>query len=76
MGEGRIGDWAMNMLLAGILLVALSVVVPFVAGWFCTPYLDAFRFAFYLVLILLILTVGFVVLGHQYEGYDPTVRVP
>jgi hypothetical protein len=38
--------------------------------------LDAFRFALYLLLILLVLTVGFAVLGHQYEGYDPTVPVP
>ena len=66
----------MNMLLAGILLVALGIVVPFVAGWFSTPYLDAFRFTLYLVWILLVLTVGFAILGHQYEGYDPTVRVP
>ena len=66
----------MNMLLAGILLGALSIVVPFVVGWFSTPYLNAFRFAFYLLLTLLGLTVGFSLLGHQYGGYDPTVRVP
>ena len=66
----------MNILRAGILLVALSTVVPFVAGWLSTPYLDAFRFAFYLLLILLVLTVGFAVVGHQYEGYDPTVPAP
>ncbi len=40
------------------------------------PYLDAFRFVFYLLLVLLVLTIGFAVVGHQYEGYDPTVRVP
>lgn len=66
----------MNMLFAGILLIALTIVTPYVVGWFSTPYFDAFRFSYYLLLILLILTVGFAILGHQYEGYDPTVRVP
>ena len=66
----------MNMLVVGILLFALIIVGLYVAGWFSTPYLDAFRFAFYLLLILLVLTVGFAVVGHQNEGYDPTVRVP
>jgi hypothetical protein len=41
-----------------------------------SPYLNAFRFSFYLLLILLVLTVGLALLGHQYEGYDPTARVP
>lgn len=65
----------MTMLIAGILLFALIVVGLYVSGWLSTPYLDGFRFAFYLLLILLVLTVGFAILGHQYEGYDPTVRV-
>ena len=63
------------MLFAGILLFALIIVGLYVAGWFSTPYLDAFQFAFYLLLILLVLTVGFAILGHQYEGYDPTATV-
>ena len=66
----------MYMLIAGILLFALIIVGLYAAGWFNTPYLNAFRFAFYLLLILLVLTVGFSILGHQHEGYDPTVRVP
>jgi hypothetical protein len=66
------------MLFAGILILlfALIIVGLYVAGWFSTPYSDAFQFAFYLLLILLVLTVGFAILGHQYEGYDPTVRGP
>ena len=64
------------MLFAGILLFTLIIVGLYVAGWFSTPYLDAFRFAFYLLLILLVLTVRFAIVGHQYEGYDPTVRGP
>lgn len=66
----------MYMLIAGILLFTLIIVGLYAAGWFNTPYLNAFRFAFYLLLILLVLTVGFAIVGHQYEGYDPTARVP
>jgi hypothetical protein len=40
---------------------------------FNTPYLDAFRSAFYLLLVLLILSLWFSV-GHQpHEGQDTTV---
>ncbi|OQW32321.1 MAG: hypothetical protein A4E19_20045 [Nitrospira sp. SG-bin1] len=66
----------MTMLLAGILLFALIITGLYVAGWFSTPYSDAFRFAFYLLLVLFVLTVGFALYDHPYEGYDPTVRVP
>lgn len=66
----------MNMLFAGILLFALIVVGMYVAGWFSTPYLNAFRFTFYLILILLAITVGFAFVEHQYEEYDPTAQVP
>lgn len=65
----------MNLVLACILF-ALIVVGLYVAGWFSTPYLNAFRFAFYFLLILLVITVAFEFMGHQYEGYDPTARVP
>jgi hypothetical protein len=63
-------------LLVGLLLSALIITGLYVAGWFSTPYLDVFRFVFYLLLVLLVLMVGFAVIGHQYEGYDPTVRIP
>ena len=66
----------MNLLVAGILLTALIIVGLYAAGWFHTPYLNAFRFSFYLLLILFVLTVGLALLGHQYEGYNPTARVP
>ena len=66
----------MTMLLAGVLLLVLVVVGMYVVGWFNTPYLDAFRFAFYLLLILFVITVAFAFLERPYEGYDPTARVP
>lgn len=66
----------MTMFFIGILLFALIVTGLYVAGWFSTPYFDAFRIAFYVLLILLILSVGFAIMEHPYEGYDPTVRVP
>lgn len=64
------------MIVAGALLFVLVILGMYVAGWFSTPYLDAFRFVFYLLLVLFVLTVGFVVYDHPNEGYDPTVRVP
>lgn len=65
----------MNLVLACILF-ALIVVGLYVAGWFSTPYSNAFKFAFYFLLILLVITVAFEFMGQQYEGYDPTARVP
>jgi hypothetical protein len=66
----------MNMLVAGVLLLALIIAGLYAAGWLHTPYLNAFRFSFYLLLILFTLLVGFAIVGHQYEGYDPTAQVP
>ena len=63
-------------LVAAVLFVALIVVALYVFGWFSTPYVEAFRFAFYLLLVLLILTVGIGLYQHPYEGYDPTARTP
>ena len=54
----------MMMLLTGLLLTAVIV---------STPYLDAFRVAFYLLLVLLILSI-WVSVGHQpHQGQDITV---
>jgi len=62
--------------LAAVLLFALIVSALYVFGVFSTPYVEAFRFAFYLLLVLLILTVGIGFYQHPYDGYDPTVRTP
>lgn len=64
----------MMTLLTGLLLTAVVVLALYAFGVFNTPYTDAFRATFYLLLVLLALSVWFTV-GHspQEEGYDPTV---
>lgn len=63
----------MMMFLTGLLLTAVIVFALYAFGVFSTPYLDAFRVAFYLLLVLLILSIC-VSVGHQpYQGQDTTV---
>lgn len=64
----------MLTLVAGLLLTALILVALYAFGIFNTPYLDAFRFTFYLLLVLLVLSVWFSSIGNQPSGgYDATV---
>ncbi len=63
----------MMTLLTGLLLTAVIVIALYAFGVFNTPYMDAFRVTFYLLLVLLVLSVWFTA-GHSPEkGYDPTV---
>ena len=62
----------MVTLVAGGMLLALVVLALYVFGVFSTPYLNAFRFMFYLLLVLLALTLGISLMEHPQEGYDPT----
>jgi len=57
-----------------VLLIGAAVLALYAFGAINTPYLDAFRFAFYLLLALLALSVWFAVQNHPHEGYEPTVR--
>jgi FtsH-binding integral membrane protein len=63
----------MLTLVAGLLLTGLIVAALYAFGVFSTPYLDAFRFAFYLLLVLLVLSVWFSIGNQPYDGYDATV---
>ena len=63
----------MLTLVAGLLLTGLIVVALYAFGIFSTPYLDAFRFAFYLLLVLFVLSVWFSIGNQPYDGYDATV---
>jgi hypothetical protein len=63
----------MLTLLIGLLLTAVIVAALYAFGIFSTPYLDAFRFAFYLLLALLVLSVWFSIGNEPNKGYDPTV---
>lgn len=60
------------MTATAILFVAVIVIALYAFGMFNTPYLDAFRFAFYLLLVLLVLSIWFGVMEPPYKGYDPT----
>lgn len=64
----------MITLLTGVLFLVLVVLALYVFGIFSTPYFEAFRFAFYLLLTLLVLTVGIQLMTHPFEG--PTARTP
>ncbi|HJT20495.1 MAG TPA: hypothetical protein VJ746_08490 [Nitrospira sp.] len=62
------------MTLVSIILGIIVVIVALYAfRVLSTPYLDAFRFAFYLFLVLLALSVWYGAMDHPYDGYDPTV---
>jgi hypothetical protein len=66
----------MMTLLAGVILLAAIVVALYVFGIFSTPYVEAFRFAFYFLLVMLALTIGIGLMQQPNQGYDPTVRTP
>ena len=63
----------MLTLLTGLLLTAVIVLALYAFGVFNTPYLDAFRVSFCLLLVLLVLSVWFSI-GHQtHEGQNTTI---
>lgn len=61
----------MLTLTTGVLMLAVIVIALYAFGVFDTPYLSAFRFTFYLLLVLLALSVWFGVHNQPYQGYDP-----
>ena len=63
----------MLTLLTALLLTGAIVVALYAFGVFNTPYLGAFRFTFYLLLALLLLSIWFGTGNSPQEGYDPTV---
>jgi hypothetical protein len=63
----------MMTLLTGLLLTAVIVIALYAFGVFNTPYLDAFRVTFYLLLVLLVLSVWVGVEHQPHEGQDATV---
>ncbi len=66
----------MITLMAALLLLVLVVVGLYVFGLLNTPYLEAFRFAFYVLLVIFVLTVAVGLMDHPQQGYDPTARTP
>jgi hypothetical protein len=65
----------MTLLAAGMLLL-LILTALYAFGVFGTPYLDAFRFAFYLILVMFLVVIVFTLGDHSNQGYDPTPGGP
>jgi len=63
----------MLTLLTGLLLTAVIVVALYAFGVFNTPYSDAFRATFYLLLVMVILSVWFGIGNQPTAGHGPTV---
>ncbi|HEX6950818.1 MAG TPA: hypothetical protein VF127_14550, partial [Nitrospira sp.] len=72
---GRPDDSEVLMLtfLTGLLLTAVIAVALYAFGVFNTPYSDALRVTFYLLLVRLILSMWFGIGNQPYQGYDPTM---
>jgi hypothetical protein len=66
----------MTTLVPALMFVALIVLALYAFRIFSTPYFEAFRYAFYLLLVLFALTLGFAMMDDPQKGYDPTVRTP
>ncbi len=68
----------MMFVVAAMFLLALVVVALYlyVSGVFNPSYLGAFRFAFYILLVILALTAGIGLQQLPYEGYDQTASTP
>jgi hypothetical protein len=64
-----------TLLLATVLIgVILSALYAF--GVFSSPYTEAFRVGFYLLLLVGLVAIALTIGQHQFEGYDPTPSTP
>ncbi len=66
----------MMTLLAAGMLALLILTALYAFGVFGTPYLDAFRFAFYLILVMFLVVIVFTLGDYPNRGYDPTPNGP
>ena len=66
----------MMTLLAAGMLALLILTALYAFGVFGTPYLDAFRFALYLILVMFLVVIVFTLGNHPNQGYDPTPSGP
>jgi hypothetical protein len=65
----------MSLLAAGAFAL-LIVTALYAFGFFGTPYSNAFRFAFYLILLVFAVMLAYAMGNHPFEGYDPTPDGP
>lgn len=66
----------MMTFIAATLFALLILTAVYAFGVFGTPYLGAFRFAFYLLLVMFIVVLVFQMGDIPNEGYDPTPKGP
>jgi hypothetical protein len=66
----------MMTFLAGTMFLLLILTALYAVGVFGTPYLGAFRFAFYLILLIFLVVIVFSMGNDPLKGYDPTPNGP
>jgi len=66
----------MVTLLVATVLIGMILTALHAFGVFNTPYTDAFRVGFYLILLLGLVAVVLTIGRHPFEGYDPTPATP
>jgi Na+/proline symporter len=62
------------IVVATFALLILTALYAF--GFFSTPYSEAFRFAFYLIILVFVVMMVYAMGDHPFEGYDPTPDGP
>ncbi len=63
----------MTSLIVILLAILLAVAAVYAFGVVNTPYLNAFRFVFYFLVVLTVAVVLYEIFQpQQHEGYDPT----
>lgn len=66
----------MTTLLVGAVMIGMILTGLYAFGTFSTPYTEAFRFGFYLLMVLVLVAVVLVIGRQPFEGYDPTPNSP
>ena len=66
----------MITMLGAFIIIAIIVLALYGFGFFSTPYTDAFRIGFYLLLAIFIVAVVWTGGRNPFEGYDPTPTHP
>ena len=66
----------MVTLLAATVLIGMIITALYAFGVFNTPYTDAFRIRFYLIILLGLVAVVLTIGRHPIEGYGHTPATP
>ncbi|MCK6499128.1 MAG: hypothetical protein L6Q38_06570 [Nitrospira sp.] len=66
----------MITLLVAVVLMGMILTGLYAFGLFNTPYTGAFRFGFYMLVLMGLVVVLLALGGHPMEGYDPTPLSP